>query len=860
MGNKVADLGKVVGTVEVQIGPQLLEVFSEQLYSSPNKAFEELVSNSWDAGANAVYIGFPEEAASGTGSIASDTQKESVIWVLDDGASMDHDGLRELWTIAFSVKREKTPEKGRHPIGKFGVGKLATYLLANNITYFCKAADGQIRSVEVDYSSLIADSPNKLTSNEPKKLEVRCLDMSQLEETLQRYTEGVHLYDLIKKGVPQPKAPGDQDEYGGDTLPDAVPSSTWTLALLTSLKAPGKALQAGRIRYMLRASLPLSQVMTITLNEELLESTKADEEIDQEWKIGPDLGIAGIAVPAKTGNDLVYNVLTGTNPAYLEIEGVPGHITGQVRLYKDRISGGKSELEGASNGFFVNVLGRVINLGDNHFGLTNLSHGAWAKFRATVRADWLDAHLSVNRESVTETPQVAAFRALLLALFNKVRGVHDASENVEWPKAGDILTKRYGAFPLKALCDVISEELSSVSTPAPYLFLAPGSDRDEVAASWHAAVDDDPSQCLNDIVLQDMGQNEPLVAYDPTERKVLVNEEHPFSREHRGSVEQKTLLRDTAFADLMTYTYMSDIGIKEEHVRDTMKYRENILRLLAKVRRRTSAQLADLLVKATDHEKGLERALDEAFDHLGFVVKPLAGSGEPEGVAIAPLTPAPDHTPRAYRFTYDAKSTSHSKAKTSNLNIAGLKRHRDTYKADYAIVVAVDFQQGACVDECASNGITPMRAKDLARLLVDVATRGPVDLERFKMVFERCDPDKVEKWVDEYIASSSLSPSFTLDLFLKALASLEFDGPDAVTPEEIAKSVRKLTGDSQKPAARDITRLVHGLETLVPWIVRSEDDNHIVLSGTPSALRAAIVEQLNALPPEVRIVLPTEST
>ena len=37
--------------IDVRISYRIIELFSEGLYSSPNKAVEELVSNSWDAGA-----------------------------------------------------------------------------------------------------------------------------------------------------------------------------------------------------------------------------------------------------------------------------------------------------------------------------------------------------------------------------------------------------------------------------------------------------------------------------------------------------------------------------------------------------------------------------------------------------------------------------------------------------------------------------------------------------------------------------------------------------------------------------------------------------------------------------------------
>src|SRR5271165_5628876 len=42
--------------ISVELSTRFLEHFSEQLYSSPQKAFEELISNGWDAGANRVDV------------------------------------------------------------------------------------------------------------------------------------------------------------------------------------------------------------------------------------------------------------------------------------------------------------------------------------------------------------------------------------------------------------------------------------------------------------------------------------------------------------------------------------------------------------------------------------------------------------------------------------------------------------------------------------------------------------------------------------------------------------------------------------------------------------------------------------
>lgn len=56
----VAPAGFVAGgsratDINVDISYRIIDRFSEGLYSSPNKAFEELVSNSFDAGARRVW-------------------------------------------------------------------------------------------------------------------------------------------------------------------------------------------------------------------------------------------------------------------------------------------------------------------------------------------------------------------------------------------------------------------------------------------------------------------------------------------------------------------------------------------------------------------------------------------------------------------------------------------------------------------------------------------------------------------------------------------------------------------------------------------------------------------------------------
>src|SRR5580692_10989991 len=101
-------IGTERGKLKVEVSPQFLHHFSEQLYSSPQKAFEELISNGWDAGADYVDVRVSPDLAS----------KTATLCVLDNGVSMDADGLRQLWHIAFSPKSGKIEEHGRKLIGQ----------------------------------------------------------------------------------------------------------------------------------------------------------------------------------------------------------------------------------------------------------------------------------------------------------------------------------------------------------------------------------------------------------------------------------------------------------------------------------------------------------------------------------------------------------------------------------------------------------------------------------------------------------------------------------------------------------------------------------------------------------------------
>ena len=180
--------GQEIDTIDVRISRRIIQLFSEGLYSSPHKAVEELVSNSFDADAQNVHVILSPDL------MASD----AVIVVIDDGEGMDPNTLKEHWIIGRSKRREDSSNSGRKPIGKFGIGKLASYVLAERLTHICKS-DGKFFAATMDYTAALA-SPQQVESSEfdqngvfnDKKIiiPIRTLAEKEAEQLLQPWIKG----------------------------------------------------------------------------------------------------------------------------------------------------------------------------------------------------------------------------------------------------------------------------------------------------------------------------------------------------------------------------------------------------------------------------------------------------------------------------------------------------------------------------------------------------------------------------------------------------------------------------------------------------------------------------------------------
>lgn len=857
--------------IPVELSTRFLEHFSEQLYSSPQKAFEELITNGWDAGADYVDV-----------RISTNLQDpNATMCVLDNGVSMDEEGLRGLWHIAFSPKAEKPNQYGRHVIGKFGIGKLATYVLANKLTYICRAPDGVIRRVTMNYGDIDnhkGEASERLINE--LELDLYETDEDDVSNALKNVYAGDDIYSLLKNGVPHPNCTLVENEFGAPKaeLERSIPG-TWTLVVLSDLKPVGRHLKLGMLRRMLEAALPFGSEMAISINGEFLASSKIDLPTVADWRIGPELGITSIELddedeepledasvvngdegettdsPSKDRTKMVIRVSSGTSPTpYIELPEI-GRVTGRVRLFKDRISGGRSDARGASNGFHVNVLGRLVNQNDPSFGETNLNHAAWAHFRMAVRADGLNNFITTNREQFKERQELKIFRAFLRKVFNKARNHHDSDENAAMPDGGDVLVRSLGVLSLSPLRNVVSEALKTQPS-LPGLFDETGiQDREAKRQTWWENTADNIKNALNNVQYARFDDDDKsFVKFRIADNSIIVNKSHPFVEEHSRSKAEKELVRTVAMVNLLADVYALDIGVQPSTLESIREYRDHLMRFRALQRRQSGTYIAKLLL-LTQHDSGnskrLEAVLSDALRYLGFQVRDLAQSGEPEGIASAyPLPTNNDATrenpnPPLYSFTFDAKSSKHDAAKTGNICLDGIVEHRDRYKADHALVVAPGFTGDAVVKRCAQQKVTPMTACSLGKLLEYTVEYGAIPVTKFREVFQIYNPDDVTSWVDNLEGWLTEQRTLTLDVFLQALERLKGKVPDVLPAGIVAYECRQGLGVVSVREA-DIIALAQGLSILVPDLVDIKGDK-IFVNASASRVAAAVESQIDKL-------------
>lgn len=755
---KFASTGSKTDSIDVRLSYKIVELFSEGLYSSPNKAIEELVANSFDAGAQRVHVLLSSNLHA----------QDATIAIIDNGGGMDVEGLKRHWLIGLSNKRNlDSLPRGRQQIGKFGIGKLATYVLAERLTHISKVS-GKFYSTSMDYTAIDSRVSNEVEPKAPIKISLLELTEGEAKTALTTWTET----EAFKGG---------NLKLFGKQAP-----KSWTVAVMSSLKPKVHEIRPGTLKWILRTALPLRPDFNIRLNTEDLISSKAGKGVLKKWVIGKDL----VELPrpgSKEATAFEDEELPADDEQRIGLE-LPdlGKVSGYVEAYKDLLTGKSDEL-GRSYGFFVYVYGRLINVIDGHFGISpnELRHGTFGRVRVVVHIDGLDTALRSNRETLSEGPLLTQAQNLLRAVFNSVRQTIETHDEGEVP--GARLARKMSSSPASLSRKPIVDLARSViqgNTTSRYLVVPDLADEEE-KDDFISAIEiraDHPDDFVTGLSIDyDGNSSDGLARYDTATGTLRINAWHPFIATfydefaHKKAGEPLELL---AMAEVLSEAHMHAIGLDEAHIEDYFLLRDQLLRNLANESgRRSALSISNDLLEARNDPDGLEEQVCAAFGSLGFEAIPIGGKKKPDGVATAYLSASKDGEPQAYKVSLEAKSksTDSGTVAAATVQISTIARHRDDHQCQHAIVVGRDFPTTKSessleieIDADRKNSIaknepktiTLIRIDDLAKL-VKIRPIKQITLKTIRSLFKNCRlPDECAEWVREIAESEVSKPPY----------------------------------------------------------------------------------------------------
>lgn len=625
--------GRKIDKITVRISYDIIHLFSEGLYKSPHKAIEELVCNSFDADARCVRILLPDPK--------DKSRPDAPLWVIDDGHGMDADGFHQLWRVADSPKANANPASGRAPIGKFGIGKLAAYVIAWRLVHLSRV-NGKYFLTEMDFTAVRkhqADDP------EPVTLSLRELDEGAAKRVLSDVEErDPDAWRLLFSG---------QD--GNDS---------WTVVGLTHFRELYNRLQTGTLRWVISTGLPLESDFKVYLDGELIESSRVRKSPLREFSLKKDL--PGI-----------------------------GRVVGTARIYKEPLTGGKSARISRSHGFFVKVRKRVINLEDELFGISQLNLSAWSRFMLEVEADGLNEHLLSSREGVKDSQAVRVFRDYLHESFNKCRVVYAEFERKQQTELDlmALLSEEVSSHILEPLLRGVRETAESGSDS--FYFSAPRDLEGLSSITWLERTSEKISRRpFEDPTFRKNGSHAVAVQYDPAARRLKINVDHPFVDKLTKTGMKNGPAKLFAPSEVLLEGLLQEHGVQTQVIAEILRDRDRILRLMAGAQPSTPVEVRRLLQVANQDPTALERATGEAFRILGLEYE-RRGGNKPgtDGVLIALLGRQEEGTGegQSFRIVYDAKCTSQSTVRADKIDPASLEDFRVKESAAYGFFIASKY-------------------------------------------------------------------------------------------------------------------------------------------------------------------------
>lgn len=761
-----ASLGQRAGSIDIRLSHKIVKLFSEGLYTSPNKAIEELVANSFDAGARTVHVlASPGGGANGT------------ISVIDDGEGMDGEGLKKHWFIGRTDKRSlANPPLGRKQIGKFGIGKLATYVLADRLTHISKFGRSY-HSASMRYSAINNRINGEVEPKEPVTIPLRRLTAAEAKKAVSEWA-GTAAFKRSKI------------QLFGKNSP-----RSWTVSIMSDLKPMSQKIQKGRLAWILRTALPLRPDFAVWLNGERIRPSKEDRDPIKRWVIGKDITSLPERGSAEDGQPGAALPRPGKSEPGLDV-GMLGRVTGHAEMYENALTG-KSDDWGRSSGFFVYARGRLLNEADGHFGIqpNELRHGTFSRFRAVVHIDRLDDALRSSREAVGDGELAGAARDALRGIFNTVRKAMDEYDRGNAPD--ERLARRVSAGPAslsRRPIAVLARAVSAGRAQSRHLAIPSGGhdEREEVLARLEHSVME-PESFITGRVMDDDGDPEDVIAkFDCESRRLRINAQHPFVMvfdDEFASKKHSLPLELLVMSDVVAEARLYQDGIDPGKIDDMVMARDRHLRSLAYASGRQSPPSVAAALERAQTPKDFEKCVCDAFRSLGFDVKQGGGSGKPDGIATAGLAADDKGVARRYAVSIEAKSKAGGGAVAAkDVGVSAVASHCRESKCDHAVVVGPSFQGGGkgsslrkFIKDAGGGGkggratITVINTADLARL-VRLRPIKQVGLADIRSLFKCTMPEESAAWIDEVAKRDVERPPYRR--IVEAIAAYQREVPE----------------------------------------------------------------------------------
>ena len=843
-------IGDASDNIEVRLSYRIVELFSEGLYTSPNKAVEELVANSFDAGAQKVHVFLSSNLHA----------QDATIAVFDDGEGMDQKGLKRHWLIGISNKRKLSAlPRSRQQIGKFGIGKLATYVLANRLTHISKCG-GKYYSTSMDYRTIDKRVEQEIEPRAPIKLTLRELTERQANQAVKPWT-GTAAFEAAKTVLFGERSPG-----------------SWTLSIMSSLKPKVHEIKLGTLAWVLRTALPLRPDFGIWLNGRVLESSKEGKGLLKRWVLGKELAELPRPSPKAVTTSEDVNVAESNEHRFgLGVPGL-GRITGYAEAYKDLLTG-KSDEIGRSHGFFVYVYGRLLNVDDGHFGISpdELRHGTFGRFRLVVHMDGLDEGLRSNREAIGEGPLLDRTQGVLRAIFNAVRPTIEKHDGNEAPgaKLARVLAASPASLSRRPIVD-LSRAVTTGRSKSRCLVVPEYESNEELEAFFidlEKRAADEAERFVTGVNIDFKGSSrDGMVSFDTRSGILHLNGWHPFVAAFHDEFTNKRLgqpLELLAMAEVLTEAHLHVIGVESSKIDNFLSLRDQLLRNLTNESGRQSAlSVANVLLEARNSPDRLEKAVCDAFHSLGFDVTPLGKRGEPDGVAAAYLSADDQGKTRHYKVSLEAKSKETSGATVSarSVGIATVAQHRDKRECEHAVVIGPAFPTsggdtsalGAQIKDDreksraagATKTITLITVDDLARL-VRLRPVKQIGLQKLRELFQKCSlPDHSATWVESIRKTAVEKPPYRG--IVETIEALQRKYKRAsVSYSALRVELSHLTPPVEYETDEDLIELCRGRAQMAPGAMFASS-NTVELDQSAQNVVAAIEAAMQDYPPDER--------